>query len=475
MAFRLSESSRSCRAGYNRRASFVTFYQAASVPFGGATVVDMLPNPYPAPGVSARCTGSLSHQEAVVPRTIRDLMPSDLEFQMFVLDELADELIEGGTDVLKLTIGVTELPMPDTVLDSMVEKLHDPDFVRRVYPEGLPELREAIAAFYNHKHHTDVSGGRVIVNTGSSPIFRNIFQLVSGPEYEIMIPSPYYALYLYCAKLAGATVKFYDIDLDTKRVDMDSFRANFSPERTSLVVINSPGNPIGNIVTPDEMREMYDIIDGNAYVLNDEIYNNTMFYEDFHSPLALLPERADMTIVTNGFSKGYRMYTKRIGFAILPQELQTNLRVMQQHTLLCTDPAYQYGMIAALEDEESPEELNRVYRSRAEYTTEQLLGTGCEPIAAEGGFYAMLRCEEWNHAHGFASSKELARDVLQQVHVAVVPGTDFGVPHDLRLAFCNERYSEAIDRLREYFTTSVADQRSSKTLESVDAAASAGA
>ena len=411
-----------------------------------------------------------------MPRTVRDFMPSDLEFQMFVLDELADELMEKeGADVIKLTIGVTEMPMADSVLDSMIEKLRDRDFVRRVYPEGLPELREAIASFYARKHGANVPADRVIVNTGSSPIFRNIFQLVSGPEYEIMIPRPYYALYLYCSKLAGATVKFYDINVDTKRVDMESFRANFSPERTSLVVINSPGNPVGNVVTPSEMREMYDIIDGNAYVLNDEIYNNTMFYEDFHSPLALFPEHADMTIVTNSFSKGYRMYTKRIGFALLPEELQANLRVIQQHTLLCTDPAYQYGMITALEDEESPEELNRLYRSRAEYTTEQLSGTGCEPIAAEGGFYAMLRCEGWNNDHGFASSKELARDILAKAHVAVVPGTDFGVPHDLRLAFCNERYNEAIDRLREYFIASTNSDRSASGATMVEAAAGARA
>ncbi len=409
-----------------------------------------------------------------MPRAIRDLMPTDLEFQMFVLDELADELIERGADVLKLTIGVSELPMPAVVLDRMVEKLNDPDFVRRVYPEGLPELREAIANFYNREHKTDVSPDNVIVNTGSSPIFRNLFQLVSGPGLEIMIPRPYYALYLYCAQLAGAKVTFYDIDVDTKRVDMDSFRRNFSPERTSLVVINSPGNPIGNIVTPDEMREMYEIVDRQAYILNDEIYNNTMFYDEFHSPLALLPEYRDMTIVTNSFSKGYRMYTKRIGFALLPEELQVNLRVIQQHTLLCTDPCYQYGMIAALEDEESPEELTRIYRSRAEYTTERLTGTGCEPVAAEGGFYAMLRCEEWNAARGFASSKELARDILERVQVAVVPGTDFGVPQDLRLAFCNDRYDEGIDRLREYFSSS-ANGRVLETRSSVPAASGANA
>ncbi len=408
-----------------------------------------------------------------MPLSIKNLNPSEFEFQMFVLDELADELSKPGADIIKLTIGVPELPIPPNVLERMIDKLRDPDFVRRVYPEGLPELREAIAEFYNRHYATDVSIENVIVNTGSSPIFRNLFQLLAGPEFEIMIPRPYYALYLYCAKLAGAKVKFYDIDIDSKRVDMDSFRRNFSPERTSLVVINSPGNPIGNIVTPDEMRKIYEIVDHNSYVLNDEIYNNTMFYKQFHTPLSSLPEHKDITIVTNSFSKGYRMYTKRVGFAILPEELQRNLRVMQQHTLLCTDPCYQDGMIAALEDEESPRELNRVFRSRAEYTTQRLQDTGCEPIAAEGGFYAMLCCKAWNAAHGFASSKELARDILEKVHVAVVPGTDFGVHDDLRLAFCNERYNEAIDRLRKYFTTTAIHQGTTETI-STEATEDAG-
>jgi aspartate aminotransferase len=235
------------------------------------------------------------------------------------------------------------------------------------------------------------------------------------------------------------------------RVDMDSFRENFSPERTSLVVVNSPGNPLGNIVNPDELRQIYEIVDRQAYILNDEIYRNCLFYEDFKSPLEILPEYNDITIVTNSFSKGFRMYTKRVGFAIMPEELQVNLRVMQQHTLLCTDPCYQYGMIAALDDEESPAELAGIYKTRAEYTTEQLLETGCEPIAAEGGFYAVLRCADWNKSHGFDSSKELAHDILNKAQVAVVPGTDFGIPQDLRLAFCNGRYDEGIDRLKRYF------------------------
>ena len=388
-----------------------------------------------------------------MPKPINNFMPADLEFQMFVLDEHADKLLDEGKDVLKLTIGVPELPTPKAVLDRIIKVLDDPDFVRRVYPEGLPELREAIAAHYNTKYRAEVTNDNIIVSTGTSPIFRNLFQLVSGEEREILLPRPYYALYVYCATLAKATIKFYDIDPVTMRVDMDSFRKNFSQERTSLVVVNSPGNPLGNIVNPDELRQIYDIVDRQAYVLNDEIYNNCLFYEDFRSPLDLLPEYNDITIVTNSFSKGFRMYTKRVGFAILPLELQANLRVMQQHTLLCTDPCYQYGMIAALDDDESPAELAEIYKGRAEYTTQQLQKTGCEPIAAEGGFYAVLRCAEWNQDRGFTSSKELAHDILKKAHVAVVPGTDFGIPQDLRLAFCNDRYDEGIDRLRRYFSS----------------------
>jgi len=390
-----------------------------------------------------------------MPRAIKNLFPNDLEFQMFVLDELADAIIAKGGDVIKMTIGVPELPMPQLVLDTMIEKLREPEFVRRIYPEGLPEFRQAICEFY-HRHWPQckpyVEVGNVIVNTGTSPIFRNIFQLVSGPDSEILIPRPYYSLYLYCITLAGATVKFYDINCETLRVDFDSFRKNFNPEKTSLVVINSPGNPLGNIVTPEETAQIYEIVNNQAYVLHDEIYHNCAFYDQFRSAVCHIEKHPENTIVTNSFSKGYRMYSKRIGYAIMPKELQLNCRVIQQHTLLCADPCYQAGMMEALKDDESPKILCQTYKARAEYTVQKLQGTGCIPVAAEGGFYANLRCEAWNKKMKFPSSKELARDILEKTHVAVVPGTDFGVPHDLRLSFCNNRYNEGIDKLHLYFT-----------------------
>jgi aspartate aminotransferase len=146
------------------------------------------------------------------------------------------------------------------------------------------------------------------------------------------------------------------------------------------------------------------------------------------------------------------MYTKRVGYAIIPEQLIMPMRIIQQHTLLTADPVNQHGMIEALKNLEAPEELKSIYRDRAEYTYNTLKGTGCNPIKSDGGFYIVLDCEDWIDKKKMKSSKDLARDILEKVYVGTVPGTDFGVPKGLRLSFCNSRYLEAIDRLYDYFS-----------------------
>jgi aspartate/methionine/tyrosine aminotransferase len=383
---------------------------------------------------------------------IKELPADALEFQMFVLDEMADKLAAEGKDVIKVTIGISELPIPPRVLDVLVKTIQDHDKTHVVYPEGLPALREAVARYYSTKYGAGVSAADIIINTGTSPIFRNLFQLICSPGSEILLPRPYYCLYLVSALLADARITFYDINPTTGRVDMDSFWEAYDKDRTAAVVINNPGNPLGNVLTRAEVENIYKVVDGNSFVVNDEMYNNTCFYEEFACPLSYVSERdRAITIVTNGFSKGYRMYTKRVGYALLPKQLQMPMRIVQQHTLLTGDPVNQHGMIEALKDEDSPKELTDLYRVRAEYTTSQLTGTGCAPLKAEGGFYAVLECSDWIKQKGFASSKELAKDILESVHVSTVPGTDFGIPNCLRLSFCQSRYLEAIDRLKTYF------------------------
>ena len=391
---------------------------------------------------------------------IQALPPQELEFQMFVMDELADAAEARGEDVIKLTIGIADLPAPERVRRRIAALANDPATARRVFPQGLPELREAIARYYNRQFRARVDAGNVIVNTGTSPIFRNLFQLLCKPGQEILIPRPFYCLYKICALLAGAKVTHYDIDLERRRVDMASFRRAYSPDRTAVVVINNPGNPVGNVLSLREVGEIYGIVRNRSFVINDEIYNNCCFYSEFECPLSYLPESArQITIVTNGFSKGFRLYTKRVGYALLPDELVMPMRIIQQHTLLTHDPVTQMAMIEALNDLESPRELCEIYRERAEYSFDRLQDCGCRPVRADGGFYVVLDCADWIHSGRAANSMELARDILEQVNVATVPGADFGAANTLRLSLCCARFDEGIDRLREFFQPFLIAQR----------------
>ena len=371
---------------------------------------------------------------------------------MFVLDELGDELIKNGMDVIKLTIGISELPVPDKVNKVIIESLTDQNKVRKVYPEGLPELRKSIANYYNSEFKSSIEYKNVLINVGTSALFRNIFQLLSQEGMEILLPSPYYCLYLLSATLTGASIKYYDIDLETGRINFESFKKAYNPDKTSIVVINNPGNPLGNIIPKKDIIKVNDFVNGRSYIVHDEIYNNTVFYANYESPLSYLNKCLDTHIITNSFSKGFRMYTKRVGYAIIPSHLIMPMRIIQQHTLLTCDPINQYGMVEALKDLSAPKELMQTYRMRAEYTVEKLKGTGCNPIKPYGGFYIVLDCKEWIEANYINSSKDLAKEILNKIHVATVPGTDFGMPHGLRLSFCSNRYFEAVDRLRNYFS-----------------------
>lgn len=383
---------------------------------------------------------------------IRELPAKYLEFQMFVFDELSNSLINKGKDIINLTIGIPELPLSNHITKVLSKAIFDHKKTHEVYPEGIPKLREAIANYYNTQFNSNINYDNIFINIGTSAIFRNLFQLLSHSGLEVLLPRPYYCLYLLSATLTGATIKYYDIDLETGKINFDSFKKALDLNKTSVIVINNPGNPLGNIIPKADIIKINELARGCAYIVHDEIYSNVAFYAKHESPLSYLDEYQDCHIFTNSFSKGFRMYTKRVGYAIVPSKLIMPMRIVQQHTLLTCDPVNQYGAVEALKHLSGPNELMKIYRDRAEYSYETLKGTGCNPIKSYGGFYIILECKEWIEKNNLQSSIHLAKDILESAHVATVPGTDFGIPDGLRLSFCNKRYNEAIDRLEIYFT-----------------------
>jgi aspartate aminotransferase len=238
------------------------------------------------------------------------------------------------------------------------------------------------------------------------------------------------------------------------RADFDSLGREIT-ERTRMVVINSPGNPLGNVIDRNELRRFDDVVAGRAVLISDEMYGNVLFDDEPYSALQLADVLRSPLIVTDGFSKGHRMYARRVGYAVVPDSLVEPLAVVQHHTLLTTDPVSQFGAIAALDHPEGVARLTDRYRERRDTTLRKLATIpGVRPLPARGGFYLTLDCAGYLGRLGEADSMPLARRILDRVRVATVPGADFGLPLTLRLSFSAERYDEAVDRLAGFFADS---------------------
>jgi len=376
----------------------------------------------------------------------------DERFLMFVLDQMAYDYEKDGKNIIRMTLGKSELPLHPDIVQTIIDAMKDFKKSALVFPGGLPELKEKLSGYYQQKHHLDINPGNIIISAGTSMIFRNLFYLFLKKGDEVLLPLPYYSLYHFSALLAQAKIRYYKIDLHTLRLDRESFKEKFT-DRTRLVVINSPGNPLGNILTKEELYFIDSIVDGRAPVINDEVYDNVCF--DGQSPSVMgLKDARSMFITTNSFSKAYRMYSRRVGWCIVPGELITPMTVIQHHTLLTTDPICQFGALKALDYQDEVEYLRTLYKSRRDYTL-----AGFQPvkdvrvIPSEASFYITLDCKKFMEKKKIPTSLALATKIMGKKHVATVPGSDFGLPHTLRLSFSCHQYNEGINHLVDFFNS----------------------
>jgi len=370
-------------------------------------------------------------------------------FGMFAMEELASELQRKYDDVVRLTLGKSELPVHPAVTEAMVAALRDPKRSRLVYPLGVPDLREAVAGYEGQACGRHVDPGCVVISAGTSTLIRNLCILLAHDGGEVLLPRPYCPLYLYSAALTGARVSFYDIDLVTGCIDFSSLRAGLSGA-TRLIILNSPGNPLGNRLTMADLRQVDEAVDGRAVIVSDELCRNIFFDEQAPSLGALSDPRSPIVVV-GGFSKGFRMYARRVGYAVVPEEFTHPLATMQEHTLLAADPVPQYGAIEALRYPGEAEALRMLYAGRRDYAVKRLSeAASVRPIRAEGGFH--LTVDVASQAGEHESDRTLAEAILTATHVATVPGSDFGLPGTLRLSYCATQFDDAVDRLAAYFS-----------------------
>ena len=357
--------------------------------------------------------------------------------------ERARELERQGVDVIHLEVGEPDFDVPPAVKEA-ARKALDQGLTHYTHSLGDIELREAICEHYDETYGVSVKPEQVVVTSGTSPAMMLVFSALLERGQEVILSDPGYSCYPNFIRFLGgvpARLPVYEEDGFQLRAEAIAERVG---EMTRAILINSPSNPTGNLLTEGGMRAIAGL---GSYVISDEIYHGLVYEGKEHSIL----EFTDHAFVLNGFSKLYAMTGLRLGYLIAPESFVRPIQKMQQNFFICASSIAQRAGIAALR-ETGPDvaEMRRIYDQRRQFMIRRLreLGLGIT-IEPTGAFYVFA-----NAQHFSGDSYALAFDILEKAHVGVTPGIDFG-PHGegyLRFSYANslEKIAEGLERIEGY-------------------------
>lgn len=354
-----------------------------------------------------------------------------------------------GRSVVHLEIGEPDFPSPAHVIEAAKRAL-DEGWTHYGPPQGLPDLREAIAAYISRTRAITVTGNHVCVVPGGKPIIFFPMLALIEPGDEVIYPDPGFPIYRSMIQFLGA--KGVPVPLLEERgfsFDLQRLRDSLSA-KTKMLILNSPENPTGGVIPPDDVREIAAMIrDRDLMVLSDEIYSRIYYTPDAPASIASLPGMLEKTIILDGFSKTYAMTGWRLGYGVMPEWLVEGVNKLMVNSNSCAASFTQRAAIDALNGPQTEvDEMVEQFRQRREVfcaALNEIPGFTCRPPA--GAFYAFANVK----GTGLAS-KDLADLLLDEAGVACLNGASFG-PHGegyLRFSFANsvENLLEAAKRIK---------------------------
>jgi len=366
-----------------------------------------------------------------------------------------------GRDIIHLEIGEPDFDTPEHVVEAGCRALRA-GHTHYTPSAGIPELREAIAEDVARSRGITVAPEQVVVTPGGKPImFFVILALVESGD-EVLLPNPAFPIYESMVNFVGGQPVFVPLRQEHGfRFDLDEFRANLS-EKTKLVILNSPANPTGGVLTPEDIAGLADILRErpDVHVLSDEIYSRLLYDASFASIASepgLDPGDDGRTTILDGFSKTYAMTGWRLGYGVMPVPLAEQGAKLQVNSNSCTAAATQYAGLAALRGpQDGVERMLTEFRARRDLIVAGLNELpGVECIASQGAFYAFPRV-----AGTGLPADALADLLLQEAGVACLSGTAFGRHGEghLRFSYANSRENivRAVERMEDVLARAAA-------------------
>ncbi len=355
-----------------------------------------------------------------------------------------------GKQIVHLEIGEPDFDTPANIVQAAVQALHQ-GWTHYGPPAGLPDLRQAIAEEISRSRGIPCSSDEVVVVPGGKPIiFFSILALVEEGD-EVIYPNPGFPIYESMIHyIGGRAVPIRLREERDFRLDVNEL-ASLITERTKLIIINSPQNPTGGVLSRRDIHDIAEAIgDRNIMVLSDEIYSRLIFEGEHYSILAV-PGFKERTILLDGFSKTYAMTGWRMGYGVMRADLAAHMSRLMTNSSSCTASFTQIAGIEALRGDQSSVDRMRgeFQRRRDAFVTglNKIKGFSCG--MPKGAFYVFPNV----HQTGW-KSKNLADALLEEAGVACLSGTafgDFGEGY-LRFSVANslENLNSALDRIARW-------------------------
>ena len=380
-----------------------------------------------------------------INRRIKDIIGSTT----LAITAKANELKASGHDVVNFAAGEPDFDTPESIKAAAIAAIKK-GLTKYTPTSGTQELRETIAAKFKKDNRLDYKPSQIVVSCGAKHSIFNIIQILADEDEEVLIPAPYWVSYPEMVKAAGAIPKFIPTTAKAGfKITPEDLR-RYAGNKTKILILNSPSNPTGMVYSRKELEPIAEFcVKNNIFVISDEIYEKLIYdTQEYTSIGALGKDIFELTITVNGVSKAYAMTGWRIGYAAGREDVMEYVKKFQDHATSNPASISQAAAVQALkEPEDGIRAMREEFRKRRDLMAAELKDVSqISYVLPQGAFY--LFCD----FSKLGSSGQIARQILDDVKVAAIPGDSFGAPGFIRLSFATsvERIQEGTKRVKDW-------------------------
>jgi aspartate aminotransferase len=373
----------------------------------------------------------------------------------------AADMKRNGRDVISLAAGEPDFDTPLNVREAAIRAMAEGK-TRYTNVDGIPELKAAVARKFKRDNNITASLDEIMIAAGGKQIIFNALLATLNKGDEVIVPVPYWVSYPEIVRLADATPVFAVADATTGfKLSPDALEAAISP-KTKWLILNTPSNPTGAAYTASELKALTDVLMRypHVHVLTDDIYE-VLVYDGgaFATVAGVEPAMQARTLTMNGVSKSHAMTGWRIGYCAGPRELIGAMTKLQSQST--TNPS-SIAQWAALEALDGPQEFLAGWRAKFQERRDLVVrglnaNTGLDCLTPEGAFYVFpsvrnLLGKTSKSGAKLATDEDFVMALLEETGVALVHGTAFGSPGNMRLSYAasNRELQDAVARIQDF-------------------------